>query len=222
MKKWFVALLLFSTTAFAADQSLEGNLKTLDLSDTATPKSIANEKFYAIQSRNYPLKYRTEVGIGYGYNLSGNSFLRSDQLTFAVQFHFNDSWSLAIARSQVYNEFSSTADNMVNESGVLPEVAFLKSRNEIRAEYNLFYGKFRFTKDQALYFDQYLGLGAAQNELNTGTKTGPVADAGFVFWIGKRASLRAGLKDYYYEETTSRGSESKHNIHAYALGSYIF
>lgn len=221
MIRLFLAIAFVISAQAHAEGGLENKLGALDMSEASVPQSVAREKFYSIQPRAVDLKYRTELGLGFGSNLTGNSFLQSDQVSASVQFHFNDRWSAAVGRNQVYNRFSSVVGQLSEDQGMLPDVAFASDRTEARVEYNLFYGKFRFTREQTLYFDFFVGGGWAQHNLNTGRADGPLADAGLAFWFPK-ASFRLGFKDYYYSETRMLKAEANHNVHAYSSVAYLF
>jgi outer membrane beta-barrel protein len=221
MKYLIVALSLFlSLPAQAATSSLEDDIKGLDV-EGAAPAQITKEKLYSIQSRSSPLRKHLEILVGFGENFTGDSFLASEQVGAELQYHVTDDWSVALAYNQVFNKFKDAADNMLVADGLLPDVDFVRSRQELRVQYNLFYGKFRFTKDSVLYFDQYVSLGFAQNELGSGSSPGPVGDAGFAFWISDWGSLHLGVKDYYYEEKSRLSSGSHHNIHGYVQAGYL-
>ena len=62
----------------------------------------------------------------------------------------------------------------------------------------------------------------AQNDLRSGTSTGPVGDLGFAFWFGQHVSVRLGMKDYYYREDRALSQGYSHNVHGYLQTGYIF
>lgn len=222
MKRLAVLVLLLPAFAYAApNRSLESELKQLEVKD-AVPSSKLTERIYAVQSRITPLKNRAELGVALAQNFGGSGFLDSSQWSVEGQFHFTDRLALAAAYSQVTNEFTGSAKNLEEKSGILPDIDYVKSRTEGRLLYNLFYGKFRFTRSQSLSFDQYLGLGYAQNELRSGTSGGPVGEFGFAFWFGQHVSVRLGAKDYYYNENRTLSQGYAHNVHGYLQTGYLF
>ncbi len=203
------------------ETTLESELSSLEVSNKV-PSNISKEKLYSIQLRSVSLVKRSEVNLGWGQNLSSNSFLKSQQLDVKYMFHFNDKWALGLGYSQVYNEFTDSARRLADIQGVYPDLDFAKSRAEITAEYNIFYGKFRFTQDQAFYFDNYFALGMASSQLGSGTAQGPVADLGFAFWLSRWGSLRLGLKDYAYSEKRALTSGSANYVNGYVKMGYLF
>lgn len=216
-----VLVALTSTISFAATRSLESELKSLDIKGPV-PSSKLVERIYAVQSRATTLQNRPEIAVALAENFGGSGFLASNQWTAEARFHFSDRFSMAAAYSYVSNKFTGAAKNLEEQSGYLPDVDYVKSRYEARLLYNVFYGKFRFTRRQALSFDQYIGVGAAQNDLRSGTSTGPLGDLGFAFWFGQHLSIRLGAKDYYYSENRTLSQGYSHNVHGYLQTGYIF
>jgi outer membrane beta-barrel protein len=201
--------------------SLEDQLKALDTSNQA-PAGANREKMYAVQARYLPLKWKNEFTIGGASNLTGDSFIRTNQIEAGYHLHFSDRWSAALSHAWVDNELKSEVDTVKTNNGALPDVPYSISRTDLTAEYNVFYGKFRWTAETVSYFDQYIALGAAQIEQNTGTSMGYVADIGFAFWMGKWGSTRLGLKDYYYKEDYRSGPLWTNNLHAHLDLGYLF
>jgi outer membrane beta-barrel protein len=222
MKQFFAMMILLASVSSiaATDGNLENELNSLDVKDEV-PQAVTKEKLYAIQARNSTLKNRLEILASAAQNFTSDGFLNSYQVGGELQFHFNDDWSVAGAYSQVMNTFRSSADRLLETEGILPDVDYAKSRMEGRVQYNLFYGKFRFTKDSVMYFDLYTSLGYAQSTLASGSSGGPVGDAGFAFWVGNWGSVHIGVKDYYYAEKRMLSQGSHHNIHGYIQAGYL-
>ncbi len=228
MKTWsaicklgLAAALTAGSVAMAAPKSLERELKDLDVKD-AIPSSKLVERIYAVQGRATPLAMRPELTVAMAQNFSGSGFLETSQWTVEGIFHFSDRWAMAAAYSQVSNKFTKAANNLLNTSGYLPDVDYAKSRMEARALYNVFYGKFRFSRSQSMSFDNYLGLGAVQNDLRSGQALGAVAEVGFAFFFPKDISVRVGVKDYFYKENRTLSQGYAHNVHGYLQTGYLF
>ncbi len=221
MKKlvWFA--LVLSAPAFAATKSLERELRDLDVKD-AIPSSKLVERIYSVQGRATPLKGRPEITVSMGQNFSGSGFLDSSQWGVEGFFHITDRWGVAAGYSQVSNKFTKSAENLLKTSGFLPDVDYAKSRMEARLIYNVFYGKFRFSRTQAMSFDNYLGLGVVQHDLRSGQATGPVAEVGFAFFFPYDVSIRVGVKDYFYRENRTLSQGYAHNVHGYLQTGYLF
>lgn len=218
---WLLIVLLSGSGAFGASKSLERELKDLDVQDTL-PNAKLSDRLYSVQPRMVPLTGKVQLLAGAAQNYSGSGFLDTTQFSVGGQYHFNDRWSLAGAYSRVSNKFTKSADQLLQTGGYLPDVDYARSRTEIRAVYNLFYGKFRFTRTQALSFDQYFGLGLASHDLRSGNTVGVVGDFGFTFWISPKYAVHLGAKDYYYRENRTLSKGYSHNVHGYLDAGLVF
>lgn len=207
------------TQAAPSVPSLEDQLKGLSGPENQAPAGLpygtSDEKVYSVQTRYSPLRFTSEIGIGGGRNMSGDSFLVTQELTAAYRFHFSDRWNVALSGAYVYNELNGTGQRVFKEEQRIPDLTYAKTRGDIALGFNTFYGKFRLSMDKVFYFDQYLQLGAGIVNLPTTTSNAFTADAGFVFWLGKRGSFRVGLKDWYYHEKRIRSEGSNHNLIAH-------
>lgn len=220
MKK-YALLLLIPFFAFASSETLESELGSLSVPETL-PANVTKEKLYSTQSRVLPLKRKVEVLVMASEGVSGNDFLKRNQLGGEVQYHINDRWALGAAYSQVYNKFTSSAEKLMSTEGRIPNVDYAQSRLEGKAIFNLFYGKIRMSRDQVIYLDQYLAGGWAQNQLASGASSGPLLDVGLAAWISTWGSVHLGLRDYYYEERGLMASGSNHNVDGYFQTGVLF
>lgn len=202
--------------------SLEDALNRLSMPENQAPGAISEEKLYAVQTRYSPLTFRSELSLGGARNFTGDRMLETQQLDLAYRFHLSNRWSLGISGSYVFNTFSDTADRLMKAEGILPDIAYAKYRGDLTVTHHLFYGKFRASMDRVFYFDQYVSLGGGVVGLNTGRVGAAVADLGFAFWIGRNASLRVGLKDYYYLEQRAKSSGWSHNLLGHFDVGYVF
>ncbi len=215
-------IVLFSLTTMAAKPgSLENELSSLNM-DENIPSETTKESLYSVKPRINELSKRVEVLASGAYSFSGNSFLNTSQLGIEAQYHLSNKFAVAAGYSYVLNDFTSAADGLLARQGLLPNVDFAKSRVEGRLQYNLLYGKFRFTQNTVIYFDQYIGFGWTVNQLQSGPSDGPVGDIGVATWISNWGSLHLGLKDYYYTEQGFTTSSKVHNINGYAQVGYLF
>jgi outer membrane beta-barrel protein len=217
MKKLIlISILSVATTAWAAEDPVEAqfekDMKTLDLPDHA-PAALTKEKLYSVQPRYAPLQNRNEISFGGGQNMSGNSFLQTQQIELAYRRHFNDRWAVATSAAWVQNRFTDNARRLQQTDGILPDIQYARERYDVAGEVNLFYGKFRLTRDQVFYFDQYLALGPGLEHLTSTWVGAATGDIGLVVWFGHWGSLRMGVKDYYYNETSQEQTTARNNLH---------
>ncbi len=216
-----LALSFFVSGEFVSAQNLNEELKSLDLI-AAEMDGGSSKTLYSVQPRIRSLDRRFEVLFGGGQSLAGESLLNSRQLTVEAQFHFNEKWALAAAYSDISNEWTSSARNLIDEEGLVPDVDFVRSRSEMRLQYNVFYGKMRWFSDSISYFDQYVALGYASNDSRSGVNGGPVLDIGLSHWFKNTASIHWGLKDYHYQAQRQLDTVAINNVVAYLQIGYMF
>lgn len=205
----FVAAPLF-LAPIAGAAALEDGLRSLELGETA-PVAISQEKLYSVQSRPLPLTRQSELSIGGGTNVTGDSFLNTRSLDFGYRFHFSDRWAVVLAHTLMQNKLSPAATRLRDANGMLPDVPFAKTATDLSVEMNLFYGKFRLNSARVYYFDQYVALGVGAVALDRDSATSIVGDVGLAAWLG-RWSARVGLKDYFYSARYSTGPVAAHNL----------
>ncbi|MEK6705625.1 MAG: outer membrane beta-barrel domain-containing protein [Bdellovibrionota bacterium] len=189
-----------TSAADANTTDLEEQLSTLGIPTNEVPPQASLEKIYAVQTRFSPLKYRSELSLGGGRNLSADGFIVTNQADLGYRFHITDRWSVGLTTSTMFNSMTDSAKHLFERDQMLPDIAYAKYRFDANIGCNLFYGKFRVTMDKVFYFDQYVSLGAGIVELDTGRIKSAVVDAGISLWLGRRGSIRIGLKDYIFNE----------------------
>lgn len=207
-----VAMVLISP-ARAATESLEDGLKALELPANQAPAEVSQEKLYSVQGRYSPLRLRHELSVHGSLGIvGGDGLISSQELGGTYRFHLSDRWHLGLSGTYVFNQLTGSANRLIAEEGVIPDVSYAKWRTDLTAGFHTFYGKFRITMDTVLYFDHYIAAGAAWQSLSTHDGLAGVLDTGFVFWFGKHWSVRAGLKDYLFEERRVAGNGFAQNL----------
>ncbi len=213
------AILILSVSSLSA-KDLQNELDSLSVKEPIADPSI-REKLYTIQPRVIELGHRIEFLLGGGQNFTGDSLLTTRQVSLEAQYHFDNDWSAAFAISKLNNQFTSSAQSLVSNQQIVPDVDYTRDRMEVRLQRNLFYGKIRLALDSALYFNQYVAVGLANNRQNSGSHLGPLIDVGFAHWIGTKGSFHWGLKDYYYSERQFDSTEPQHNVYGYMELGYL-
>jgi len=192
--------------AASTGPSLEEQMAGLNLPANQAPAGVSSEKLYSVQSRFSPLSHRIEMSVGSGQDFTSSSFVSSQQLSAAVRYHFNDRWSLGVSGEKIFNSLTQTANQMISQDGIIPDLAYATSRADVSVAFNTLYGKFRLTMDRVFYLDQYVSLGAGMASLDRGTSTMGTLDLGFAFWMGQSGVLRVGVKDHVYQEKRALAS----------------
>ncbi len=181
--------------------SLEDQLQMLNLPANQAPAGISAEKLYSVQSRFNPLSKKVEFSLNSGQDFTNSSFLNSQQIGAGIRYHFNDRWSLGVSAATVFNALTVTAQQMISQNGIVPDVAYAKSKVDASVAFNTVYGKFRVSMDQVFYLDQYIALGVGQVAMDRNSAMMGTLDLGFAFWFGRSGVVRLGVKDYIYKET---------------------
>lgn len=207
-----LALTLFATLAVSAsasaaeDRPLTNMLGDLETPANQAPASVEREKLYAVQGRYSPLKNRSEVSVGGGYNFAGSGYLSMSQLQAAYRFHLSDRWSLGLFGSYNFNKLNESGKNLLAQNQLLPDVAYEKWRGSMLLGFNTFYGKIRFAMDSVTYFDQYVAVGPGIVAMNTGNSAAGVVDVGFAFWLGRGGSVRFGVQNEFFSEKRTQST----------------
>ena len=202
--------------------ALEEKLEALNMPGNRPPQAVNTDKLYSFQTRYSPLGNRHELALDLGKNLTINGLLRSHQVGGTYRYHFSDKWAVLLTGSKVFNELSPSGELLLSRDDILPDKDYMRYQAGAAVEYNLFYGKFRLSMDQVFYFDQYWSLGAGAVGLRSGTTNVVNLDGGLAFWLGKRGSVRLGLKNDFYQEQTLSGKDFNHNLVAYFSVGYFF
>jgi outer membrane beta-barrel protein len=222
----FLAALLFVAQPVQAEEgNLVNELESLNSPTNELPGAIEAEKIYAVKTRYSSLDRRVEFSGGAAQKVSDTGFMNTRDFQLGARYYFNSRWSAGASYSYVSNQFTSTSQRLYETQKIVPDLPYVKSRMELTARYNLFYGKFRLSMDRVLYFDQYVSAGPAMMGLSNGNVMGGVIDAGLAFWIGQNWSSRLGVKDYIYNETSLNppfGKSLTNNVMIYLDFGYLF
>jgi outer membrane beta-barrel protein len=207
-----VLLLLTAVNSARAESDLTTQLDDLRIPQNVAPTGVTTEKLYAVQNRFVSLEKRFEVALGASKNFTGNGFLQMTQINGGVTYHLNNRWSLGLSGSYGFNEFTASANRLIQEERIMPDAAVVKWRSDLLLGYNLFYGKFRVSMDQVFYFDQYISAGPGLVNTQYGTTPAAVADVGFALWFGKNWSAKFGAKNSFFKEQKFMKSDMAYHL----------
>ena len=191
------------------NEGVERELESLQLPESTAGSFVAEEKLYSVQSRHASLNKRFELSLAGLEQFTDTGFIASREVALGVRYYFNSRWSLGGSYSYAFNELTEATDNFFALEGVLPKVAYTKSRVDATARYLLFYGKFRLSMDRVLYFDHYISLGPSLNVLDTGSYAGVAAETGIMFWLGQNWNVLFGVKNYSFFKDRLGGDDQE-------------
>lgn len=198
----------FSGTSFSSEKPLEQQLDELKMPSNKAPQAVSEEKLYSVQTRYNPLSKTHEITLSGAKDFASNGYLNTNQMGLGYRYHFNDRWSIVGKYVRVFNELNNSGEALLKEEKLISDADYLISQFDVGAEVNLFYGKFRLDMSQVLYFDQYVGLSGGVVEKRRGMAPTVAVDAGLAFWLGKQMSMRAGVKNSFFEEENGIGEKA--------------
>jgi outer membrane beta-barrel protein len=209
-------VLLCNLSAYAVEKektaekwsSLDEQLDQLKMPANQVPGAVSEDKLYSVQMRYVPLVKAHEVSLNGSKDFNSDGHLDANQVGLDYRYHFNDKWTLKVSYLKAFNKLNKSGEILLKNNKLVSDSDFLMSKADIGAEYNLFYGKFRFGTNSVFYFDQYIGLTAGMIELRRGATAVGGIDAGFAFWMGKSGSLRLGVHNNFYQETSGLGTKA--------------
>ncbi len=211
----FIALLTAWTVSAnegVPQEGLDAQLEALRMPANQAPLGVNQDKLFSIQDRYTPLKNRHEFSLSGANNFTPDSLIVSRQMALTYRYHLTHRWGLALQGAKSFNALSDAGSSLLKRESLLPKVDYLKASADLSAEYHVFYGKFRLSSDQVLYFDQYFALGGGVASLESGTHLAGVADVGLAFWLGQTMTFRFGFRNHLYSEVRASGSALSYNL----------
>lgn len=223
----FKNILIFTSVLIASsvfgEVPLEKQLEMLKMPTNKVPGAVSEEKLYSVQLRHSPLSKRHEVSLSGARDFATDGYMDTNQVGLNYRYHFDDKWSVNAGYAKVFNELNDSGRALINQKKLVYDSDYHIAQYDVGAEYNLFYGKFRFGMDEVFYFDQYVGLSGGVIEARRGMKPTAGIDIGIAFWAGKKMSLRTGLKNNFFEEENGLGEKAiARNMVGYLAFGYFF
>lgn len=204
-----------SQTEIEKGVDLDKELESLNMPINQGPAAASLERLYSVQNRYLPLTNKHEITVNFGRNMNPGGLLNSQQVGGSYRYHLNDRFSFGLQGYKVFNEISSDGELVLSTGRVLVPEDYVSQQYEAITTFNLFYGKFRLGLNRVFYFDQYISLGAGIAELESGNTPMISPDIGIALWLGKRGSVRFGLRNELYNKETLSGEELNYNAVAH-------
>lgn len=224
-----ILLLSWSETALAATppakksaqvnvsqdvDTLGGNEELLKMAQSLKSQTRAR----IVQERIVERRNRLEIGVNYGGVIGGDSYLKTQALGFAANFHFTPRWSLGVQYADYSNDLTDEGKRVFaqyrgqRDANGAPAYAVdvdypLNSTMAVINWYPI-YGKTSFLDMGITQFDLYLIAGAGQIELSSGSSPLYAAGVGVGAWLTKNLSLRGEIKYQTYKDQPITGSRN--------------
>ncbi len=169
-----------------------------------------------VQKRAVDRDLRLELGIAYGGVAGGNSYLNSQPLMGALDFHITPRFSVGFRYAQYANQLSKEGQSQfeiardAQRSGQLdytiPEIDLPKSSMMGMISYYPMYGKLNFFDLSVVQFDLYLTGGYGQMDLKSGSSSTWTAGGGVGFWWNQYLSSRFEIRHQAYQDKVYTGT----------------
>lgn len=217
MFSWTLASVAVLTTAVAANAA--SDFDSLGANEGIVKRARAlntKQQVRIVQKRAVDRDLRLELGIAYGGVAGGNSYLNSQPLMGAVDFHINPRFSLGFRYAQYANQLSKEGQSQfeiarnAQQSGQLdytiPDLDLPKSSMMGMLSYYPIYGKLNFFDLSVVQFDLYLTGGYGQMDLKSGTTSTWTAGGGVGFWWNQYLSSRFEIRHQAYQDKVYTGT----------------
>lgn len=180
--------------------SLGGNKDLLEQAKELRP----DKEIKIVQDRIVQRRRRFELYPEFSMVVGGNSYLETNSVGLAGQYHFNSHWSTGVRYDYFGNGLTKEGKNMIDSDPrrLVPEVDSPKYQYLALLNWYPIYGKMNLYELGIVYFDLYL-LGAyGQIALESGTTGTYQLGGGMGFWFSQHLSSRIEAK---YQTYTAQG-----------------
>jgi outer membrane immunogenic protein len=186
--------------------TLGGNKALLDMAASMDPENRAR----VVQNRLVDRRNRLELGLNYGAVAGGDSYLRTQNMGAAADFHFTPRFSLGVRYYDYGNDLTPQGKRVFEEATAahnaggldytIPLVdAPLNSVLGVVSWYPV-YGKTNLMNWGIAQFDMYLLAGGGQITLSSGPTGLATAGAGVGFWVSQHFSIRTEIRYQNYRD----------------------
>jgi len=171
-----------------------------------------------VQDRIVDRRNKLEIALSYGGVFGGDSYVQTQSLGVAANYHITPRWSVGVNYSDFSNgltpegkrvfENYRQAKNNGNDPANAVDVDYPLSSTMAVLNWYPIYGKTSFLDMGITQFDMYLIAGAGQFTLSSGDTSLLSAGLGVGAWLSQHLSLRAEVKYQTYEDKPITGSRT--------------
>ncbi len=196
--------------------TLGGNEALVNMATALDPQN----KSRIVQSRLVDRHNRFELGVSYGGTAGGDSYLKTQSVGAAMDFHFNPRVSVGLRYFDYGNTLTPEGLRMFEDarkayvaggrSYSIPDIDYpLRSAMGVISWYPI-YGKMNLLDAGIAQFDVYMLAGGGQIQLSSGWTSALTGGAGFGVWLTRNLSARAEIKYQTYKDQLITGSRQIH------------
>jgi outer membrane immunogenic protein len=192
--------------------SLGGNQALVEMATSMDPGNRSR----VVQNRLVDRNNRLELNVSYGAVAGGDSYLRTQTLGAAAEFHFSPRWSLGVRYYDYGNDLTAEGKRSLDsareaiknggyDSSAVDFDYPMSSVMGILSWYPV-YGKTNLLDYGIAQFDMYLLAGGGSIELSSGPTTITTAGAGLGFWVTKHFTVRSEIRYQNYQDKIYSGA----------------
>lgn len=177
-----------------------------------------------VQDRIVDRHNRFEFGLSYGGILGGDSYMQTQSLGLAADFHFTPRWSVGVHYYDFTNSLTPEGKRVFDQyrasvaAGGAPasavDVDYPLNATMATINWYPIYGKTSFLDMGITQFDLYLLGGAGRIQLSSGSSAIYNAGIGIGAWLSQHISLRGEVKYQAYQDHPITGSRNLNTVAA--------
>lgn len=170
-----------------------------------------------VQDRIVDRNNAFEFGVSYGGVLGGDSYLKTQSLGLAADFHITPRWSLGVRYFDFTNGLTPEGDRIAKQArqsynagnqAITFDIDYPINATMGVLNWYPIYGKTSFLDMGVTQFDLYLTLGAGNMQLSSGGTGVYNAGIGIGAWVSKHISIRGEAKYQTYKDQLVTGSRT--------------
>jgi outer membrane beta-barrel protein len=197
--------------------SLGGNDALMEMAQAIEPENRSR----IVQKRLVDRNTRFELGLSYGGNAGGDSYVRTQNIGGSIDFHINPKWALGLRYYDHGNSLTSEGSRVFKDASdamkegrkyTNPDIDYpLNSQLAIISWFPI-YGKINMFDAGIAQFDMYLLAGGGQIKLSSGSAGLVTAGAGVGLWLNNYVTARAEIRYQAYKDQIITGSRDIQNV----------
>lgn len=176
-----------------------------------------------VQDRIVNRRNKVEFGLSYGGVLGGDSYMQTQSVGLAADYHITPRWSVGVHYFDFTNSLTPEGQRVFDQArqayaagarAYAVDVDYPLNATMAMVNWYPIYGKTSFLDMGITQFDLYLLGGAGQMNLSSGGTPVYAAGLGIGAWLSQHISLRAEAKYQTYHDQIVTGSRTLNTVAA--------
>lgn len=222
MRALIILSLLFASGLSHAEKPSEPDFDTLGGNAILLEKARAlqpEKEVRVVQARTVDRRRRTELNFDLSGVMGGETYMHTQTVGVAANYHFNPRWSVGVKYNYAFNSLTAEGEAMVERAeadfqanpenpGVpYPELDYVKDEALAIVNWYPIYGKLNLLDRAVAHFDIYALVGGGQMRLRSGPTSTYTAGAGVGLWLNPHLSTRFEVRYQGYTARYLTGTE---------------